>query len=161
MKLNNEDLLQYQSFINGQWCGAEHGKLFTVKNPATGDAIAEVADLDAGDVTKAIIAANAAWAEWRAQTGKERSVVLRRWFDLIIDAQEDLAMIMTTEQGKPVNEARGEVLYGASFVEWFAEEAKRLYGDIIPAHGRDKRLLVVKQSIGVAAAITPWNSLSQ
>ncbi len=157
MELNNVDLLQSQSFINGQWCGAENGKLFLVKNPATGDTIAEVADLDAEDVTKAISAANDAWAGWRARTGKERSAVLRCWFDLIIEAQDDLAKIMTTEQGKPVNEARGEVLYGASFVEWFAEEAKRLYGDIIPAHGRDKRLLVVKQSIGVAAAITPWN----
>jgi succinate-semialdehyde dehydrogenase/glutarate-semialdehyde dehydrogenase len=157
MELNNVDLLQSQSFINGQWCGADNNKLFIVKDPATGDTIAEVADLDAEDVTKAISAANDAWAGWRARTGKERSAVLRRWFDLIIEAQDDLATIMTTEQGKPVNEARGEVLYGASFVEWFAEEAKRLYGDIIPAHGRDKRLLVVKQSIGVAAAITPWN----
>lgn len=157
MQLNNADLLQHQSFINGHWCDAQRGRQFTVYNPASGEAIAAVADLDAEDVAEAIGMANNAWADWRARTGKERSAVLRRWFDLIIAAQDDLATLMTTEQGKPLSEARGEVVYGASFVEWFAEEAKRLYGDIIPGHGRDKRLLVVKQSIGVAAAITPWN----
>ncbi|MGY8869761.1 MAG: NAD-dependent succinate-semialdehyde dehydrogenase [Pseudomonadales bacterium] len=157
MQLMNSELLQQRSFINGQWCAADSGKLFTVKNPATEEVIVEVADLGAKDVNNAITAAERAWEGWRGYTGKERSAVLRRWFDLIIEAQEDLAIIMTTEQGKPLGEARGEVLYGASFVEWFAEEAKRLYGDIIPAHGRDKRLLVVKQPIGIAAAITPWN----
>ena len=157
MQLNNPALLQHQSFIDGQWCDASNGEVFAVKNPATGDVIAEVADLGADETTRAIAAAEAARADWSAYTGKERSALLRRWFDLIIEAQDDLAVLMTSEQGKPVNEARGEVLYGASFVEWFAEEAKRVYGDIIPPHGRDKRLLVLKQPIGVAAAITPWN----
>ncbi|WP_067862806.1 NAD-dependent succinate-semialdehyde dehydrogenase [Neptuniibacter marinus] len=157
MQLNNSTLLQQQSFIDGQWCDASNGDVFVVKNPATGDVLAEVADLGADDTRRAITAAEAARSDWSAYTGKERSALLRRWFDLIIEAQDDLAVLMTSEQGKPVNEARGEVLYGASFVEWFAEEAKRVYGDIIPPHGRDKRLLVLKQPIGVAAAITPWN----
>lgn len=157
MQLNNPALLQHQAFIDGQWCDASNGEVFAVKNPATGDVIAEVADLGADETSRAIAAAEAARADWSAYTGKERSALLRRWFDLITEAQDDLAVLMTSEQGKPVNEARGEVLYGASFVEWFAEEAKRVYGDIIPPHGRDKRLLVLKQPIGVAAAITPWN----
>ena len=157
MQLTNHDLLQTLAFIDGQWCESNSGQRFTVSNPANGAPLAEVADLGGEEVEQAISAAERAWPNWREQTGKERSAILRRWYELILAAKEDLAMLMTAEQGKPLNEARAEVLYGASFVEWFAEEGKRLYGDIIPAHGRDKRLLVVKQPIGVAAAITPWN----
>ncbi|MEH6627820.1 MAG: NAD-dependent succinate-semialdehyde dehydrogenase [Motiliproteus sp.] len=157
MQLTNTKLLQQQAFIDGHWRDASSGKRFTVSNPANGEILAEVADLDADDVSNAIAAADNAWGNWRAHTGKERSAILKRWYELILAAQEDLAILMTAEQGKPLAEARGEVLYGASFVEWFAEEAKRVYGDVIPSHGRDKRLLVIKQPIGVAAAITPWN----
>lgn len=157
MQLTNNSLLQTQSFINGQWCDANNGDTFKVYNPADGNLLAEVADAGQEEVTHAIHAADTAWSGWRELAAKERATILRRWFELILTAREDLAIIMTTEQGKPLTEARNEVLYGASFIEWFAEEAKRLYGDIIPAHGRDKRLLVVKQPIGVAAAITPWN----
>ncbi|WP_210397527.1 NAD-dependent succinate-semialdehyde dehydrogenase [Motiliproteus sediminis] len=157
MQLSDSSLLQRRAYIDGRWSDAADQRTFFVTNPANGKIIAEVADLSAADVTRAIGAADAAWAGWRALTGKERSAILRRWFELIMAAQEDLAILMTTEQGKPLAEARGEVVYGASFVEWFAEEAKRVYGDVIPAHGADKRLLVLKQPIGVAAAITPWN----
>lgn len=155
--IKNKDLLQTQAFIDGQWCEASSGLRFSVSNPASGAHLAEVSDLGSDDVSQAISAAERAWPNWRAHTGKERGAILRRWFELILEAKEDLAILMTAEQGKPLNEARGEILYGASFVEWFAEEAKRLYGDIIPPHARDKRLLVFKQPIGVAAAITPWN----
>ncbi|MGI1672187.1 MAG: NAD-dependent succinate-semialdehyde dehydrogenase [Neptuniibacter sp.] len=157
MQLNNAELLKTQGYINGQWCDAESGKTFVVSNPATGAPLAEVADLSIADTDKAIYSASLAQLAWREQTAKERASVLRRWYELILEAQEDLALMMTSEQGKPLAEARGEVVYGASFVEWFAEEAKRVYGDVIPAHGKDKRLLVVKQPVGVVAAITPWN----
>lgn len=157
MQLMNSSLLQTQAFINGRWCAAHNGQTFTVHDPANGDLLADVADLGQEQVTQAIHAADSAWSGWRELTAKERAAILRRWFKLILAAKEDLAVIMTTEQGKPLTEARNEVLYGASFIEWFAEEAKRLYGDIIPTHSRDKRLLVIKQPIGVAAAITPWN----
>jgi len=157
MQLTDSNLLQQQAFINGRWCDAADGRRFGVTNPATGELLAEVADLDAEAITQAITAADASWSQWRDLTGKERGAILKRWFDLILEAKEDLAVLMTTEQGKPLSEAYGEVLYGASFIEWFAEEAKRIYGDVIPAHGHDKRLLVLKQPIGVAAAITPWN----
>ncbi len=157
MQLNNAELLKTRSYINGQWCDADSGKTFVVSDPATGAALAEVVDLSAADTDKAIHAASLAQQSWREQTAKERASVLRSWYELILEAQEDLALMMTSEQGKPLAEARGEVVYGASFVEWFAEEAKRVYGDVIPAHGKDKRLLVVKQPVGVVAAITPWN----
>ncbi|MFT6916324.1 MAG: succinate-semialdehyde dehydrogenase/glutarate-semialdehyde dehydrogenase [Motiliproteus sp.] len=157
MQLTNPELLQQHAFIDGYWCEGSSGKRFNVTNPANGEFLTEVADLEAADVTRAIDAAERSWDNWRAHTGKERGAILRRWFELIIAAKEDLAILMTFEQGKPLTESRGEVLYGASFVEWFAEEAKRVYGDIIPGHGRDKRLLVLKQPIGIAAAITPWN----
>lgn len=157
LTLNNPSLMKDRGFINGEWRAAESGKTFAVLNPATGAVIAEVADLNVAETQQAIEAADIAQQSWRALTGKERSVFLRKWYELILAAQEDLAQIMTLEQGKPLAEARGEVAYGASFVEWFAEEAKRVYGDVIPAHGRDKRLIVIKQAIGVAAAITPWN----
>lgn len=155
--VSNSALLRNRAYINGEWVQARSGQRFAVTNPANGEHLAEVPDMGADDVHAAIAAADAAWPAWRAVPVKERAAVLRRWFDLIMAHQEDLARLMTAEQGKPLAEARGEVAYGASFVEWFAEEAKRAYGDVIPGHGRDKRILVMKQPIGVVAAITPWN----
>ncbi|MBY0429599.1 MAG: NAD-dependent succinate-semialdehyde dehydrogenase, partial [Rhodospirillales bacterium] len=133
------------------------GKVFAVTNPADGTELGRVPDMGATEARRAIEAANAAWPAWRARTGKERAAVMRRWFELIMAAQDDLAMLMTAEQGKPLAEARGEVVYGAAFLEWFAEEAKRIYGDVIPTHAHGKRILVLKQPIGVVAAVTPWN----
>ena len=150
-------LLRSDAFVDGHWTAGGAGKRFSVRNPATGETLAEVADLDAGDARAAIEAAAAALPAWSAQTAKARAVILRRWFELIMAAQEDLAQLMTAEQGKPLAETRGEVAYGASFIEWFAEEAKRLYGDVIPTHAAGKRILTLKQPIGVVAAITPWN----
>ncbi len=155
--LADSTLFREQAFIGGAWVGADDGARFKVANPANGAALAEVADLGVAETKRAIAAAEAAWPAWRAKTAKERSAVLRKWFELVMAAQEDLARLMTLEQGKPLVEAKGEVAYGASFVEWFAEEAKRVYGDTIPAHGADKRIVVIKQPIGVVAAITPWN----
>jgi len=155
--LNDSTLLRGQSYIGGDWVGADDGALFAVTNPATGEVIAQVADVGAAETRRAIAAADAAFGPWKAKTGKERAAVLRKWFELIMAAQDDLARLMTLEQGKPLAEAKGEVGYGASFVEWFAEEAKRIYGDTIPSHGADKRIVVIKQPIGVVAAITPWN----
>ena len=157
MNLTDSKLFQQQAYINGQWCMADAGQQFAVTDPATGEHLALVADLGEVETRRAIDAAEQAWGGWRARTGKERGAILRRWFELIMAAQEDLAVLMTAEQGKPLAEARGEVVYGASFVEWFAEEAKRIYGDIIPEHAPGKRLLVLKQPVGVVAAITPWN----
>lgn len=150
-------LLRETAYLNGQWVPAETGACFAVINPATGETLANVPDMNQADACRAIDAATAAWPAWRALTAKERAGLLRRWFDLIMANQEALARLMTAEQGKPLKEARGEVAYGASFVEWFAEEAKRAYGDVIPGHGPDKRIMVIKQPIGVVAAITPWN----
>jgi len=155
--LNDSTLLRGQSYIGGDWVGADDGALFAVTNPATGEVIAKVADVGVAETKRAIAAADAAFGPWKAKTGKERAAVLRKWFELIMAAQDDLARLMTLEQGKPLAEAKGEVGYGASFVEWFAEEAKRIYGDTIPSHGADKRIVVIKQPIGVVAAITPWN----
>jgi len=157
MKLSDEKLLQTQAHINGAWQDANNGQTFDVLNPASMDFLASVADCGADETSLAIEAAQAALGPWRAKTAKERATILRNWFNLILEHQEDLAMIMTLEQGKPLGEARGEVLYGASFVEWFAEEGKRVYGDVIPSHGVDKRVVVIKQPIGVVGAITPWN----
>lgn len=157
MELNNKQLLQSQGFINGQWTSADNGATFPVTNPADGSEIAQVADMGALETKNAIKTANKAWPTWRALTGKQRSAILRRWFDLIMQNQEDLALLISHEQGKPMAESRGEVAYGASFIEWFAEEAKRIYGDTIPGHAPDKRIVVLKQPIGVVAAITPWN----
>lgn len=157
LKLNHPDLFREQAYINGQWVAAAKGHTFPVFNPSTGDKVAAVPDLGAEDTAVAIDAADSALRPWQALTAKQRAGHLRQWFDLILAHQDDLARIMTTEQGKPLAEARGEVAYGASFVEWFAEEAKRIYGDVIPAHGADKRLVTIKQPIGVVAAITPWN----
>jgi succinate-semialdehyde dehydrogenase / glutarate-semialdehyde dehydrogenase len=157
MQLKDMSLLKCQGFIDGQWVGADSGAVFAVTDPANGAKIVEVADMGAAETRRAIDAAARALPAWRAKTAKERGAVLRRWFDLVIAHADDLALLMTTEQGKPLAEARGEVVYGASFLEWFAEEGKRAYGDVIPTVAPDRRLLVIKQPIGVCAAITPWN----
>ncbi len=151
----NPALLKTQAFIDGQWIGA--AQTFAVHNPSTGKEIAQVADCGVAEVKKAIDSAQAALGPWQALPGKERSKILRKWFDLMIQHQADLAAIMTAEQGKPLAEAQGEIVYAASFVEWYAEEAKRVYGDIIPSAKPSQRILVMKQPVGVVAAITPWN----
>ncbi len=155
--LNDSGLFKTQAFIDGRWLSAADGKVFSVTNPVDGSLLAEVADLGADEARQAVAAAQQAWPAWRALTGKQRGALLRRWHDLIVENQEDLARLMTAEQGKPLGEARGEIVYGASFVEWFAEEAKRTYGDVIPAAANDRRYIVIKQPVGVVAAITPWN----
>ena len=157
LTLTDPTLLREQAFVNGAWTDAASGARFAVTNPADGATLAHVPDMDAADTRRAIDAAQAAWPAWRALTAKDRGQVLRRWFDAIMAAQEDLATLMSAEQGKPLAEARGEVAYAASFVEWFAEEARRTYGETIPAHGPDKRIVVLRQPVGVTAAITPWN----
>jgi succinate-semialdehyde dehydrogenase/glutarate-semialdehyde dehydrogenase len=155
MQLRDPRLLRDQAFVDGAWLTA--GTRFPVVDPASGEVLARVAELGGEETRRAIEAANAAWPAWRALTGKQRAAVLRRWFDLILANADDLALLMTREQGKPLAEAKGEVVYAASFVEWFAEEAKRVYGDVVPSPTADKRLVVLRQPIGVCAAITPWN----
>ena len=155
--LSDGALLKTEAYIDGSWRAATAGQRFAVANPADGAKLADVANCGAADAELAIAAAYRAWPGWRRKTAKERAAVLRKWFDLVMAAQEDLAVLMTAEQGKPMTESRGEVAYGASFIEWFAEEAKRVYGDTIPTVANDRRLLVLKEPIGVAAAITPWN----
>ena len=155
--LRDSQLLQQLCFINGTWTGADSGETIDVTNPATGEKLGTVPKMGAAETRRAIEAANAAYPKWRAKTAKERATILRRWCDLILEHQEDLAMLMTAEQGKPLAEARGETIYAASFIEWFAEEGKRIYGDVIPQHQSDKRIVVLKEPIGVCAAITPWN----
>lgn len=157
MQLNYPQLLQHQCFVGGQWISAVNGETLEVHNPATGVLVGTVPSLGREEIREAIAAANTSWKDWRSRTAHERSRILRRWYDLIVAHQDDLAMIMTAEQGKPLIEARGEVLYGASFVEWFAEEAKRVYGDTIPMGQPGKRIVVLKEPVGVSAAITPWN----
>ena len=153
--LNDPTLLKTDALINGQWVAGT--SRFDVNDPATGKKLADVANLGPAQAEAAIAAANTAWGPWKAKTGKERSAVLRKWFDLLMANQEDLGRIMTAEQGKPFAEAKGEVAYGASFVEWYAEEAKRVNGETLPQFDNNRRLLVIKQAIGVCAAITPWN----
>ena len=153
--LNDPTLLKTDALINGHW--VKGASRFDVHDPATGKKLVDVANLAAQDAEAAIDAANAAWPAWRNKTGKERSILLRKWFDLLMANQEDLGRIMTAEQGKPFAEAKGEVAYGASFVEWFAEEAKRVNGETLPQFDNNRRLMVLKQPIGVCAAITPWN----
>ena len=153
--LNDPSLFKTDALINGQWMKGT--SRFDVLDPSNGTKLADVANLDAKDAEQAIAAANAAWPAWRSKTGKERSIILRKWFDLLMANQEDLGRILTTEQGKPFAEAKGEVAYGASFVEWFAEEAKRVNGETLPQFDNNRRLMVIKQPIGVCAAITPWN----
>jgi succinate-semialdehyde dehydrogenase/glutarate-semialdehyde dehydrogenase len=157
MKLNDPSLLQTKAYLAGEWQGADDGSTFDVVNPATGERIASVPRMGAPETRRAIAAANAAWPAWRAKTAKERSQVLRKWYDLMVQHADDLALILTTEQGKPLAEAKGEILYAASFIEWFAEEGKRVYGDTIPTPAGDKRIVVTKEPVGVCAAITPWN----
>ncbi len=155
--LSNPSLVCTQAYVAGKWIDGADGKTFDVTNPARGDVIATVADLDRAQIAQAIDAAYVAQKAWAKRAAKERSNILRKWFDLMMANQEDLAIILTAEQGKPLAEARGEIGYGASFIEWFAEEAKRVYGETIPGHQADKRITVIKQPIGVAAGITPWN----
>ncbi len=155
--LKDPSLLVSKAYVAGQWIDADDGATFPVTNPARGDVIARVADLGRAEVARAIDAANVAMKEWAARTGKERAQVLRKWFDLMMANQDDLATILTAEMGKPLAEAKGEIAYGASFIEWFGEEAKRIYGETIPGHQRDKRITVIKQPIGVVGSITPWN----
>ena len=157
VQLNDMTLVKRQGFIDGQWVDADSGAVFAVTDPASGQTLVEVAHMGVAETQRAIDAAARALPAWRSRTAKDRAAILRRWFDLIIAHTEDLAQLMTAEQGKPLAEARGEVAYGASFIEWFAEEGKRAYGDIIPTTGADRRLMVLKQPIGVCAAITPWN----
>ena len=157
MNLKDSGLLREQAYIDGAWVGADNGESFAVTNPADGSVLARVAALGGAETRRAVEAAAAALPAWRAKTAKERANLLKRWFELIMAAQDDLAQLMTAEQGKPLAEAKGEVAYGASFIEWFAEEAKRLYGDVIPQHLPGRRLVVTKEPIGVVAAITPWN----
>ncbi|MEQ6291569.1 NAD-dependent succinate-semialdehyde dehydrogenase [Vogesella sp. GCM10023246] len=155
--LNDPGLLQTRAYINGEWVDGEAAANFAVSNPASGDSIAQVASCSAADTRRAIEAAEAALPAWRALPAKCRAQILRRWFELLLQHQEDLAQILSLEQGKPLPESRGEIAYGASFIEWFAEEAKRAYGDVIPSPFGDRRLVTIKQPIGVVAAITPWN----
>ena len=157
MQLKEPRLLREQALIDGQWCDAADGRRFAVDDPATGATIGHVPDMGVTETERAIAAAARAQRAWAAQSAKARAAVLRRWFDLIVAHADDLAHIMVREQGKPLAEAKAEVLYGASFVEWFAEEGKRAYGDVIPTLGADRRFVVIKQPIGVCAAITPWN----
>jgi len=157
IKLKDMSLFRQQCYIDGQWADADDKKTIAVHNPATGQQIGTVPSMGTAETRRAIEAANAAMPAWRAKTAKERSIILRKWFNLMMENQEDLAILMTVEQGKPLSESRVEIAYGASFIEWFAEEAKRIYGDTIPTHQADKRIVVIKQPIGVCAAVTPWN----
>jgi len=157
MQISDKALLRTQAYINGEWVDGDDGSTFSVTNPATGDSIADVASCGTAETRRAIEAAEVAMVEWRKRGAKDRAAILRKWFNLMMDAQEDLARILTAEQGKPLAEARAEVAYGANYIEWFAEEAKRIYGDTIPAPSDDKRIVVIKQPVGVVACITPWN----
>jgi len=157
VKIKDKALFRQQNYINGKWVDAADGAKVAVVNPSTGKKIGSVPSISAKECAAAVDAANAALPAWRATDAKTRANILRKWFDLCMAAQDDLGMILTTEQGKPLAEGKGEIAYGASFLEWFAEEAKRAYGDIIPATSADKRIMVLKQPVGVVAAITPWN----
>ncbi len=157
MQLNDPDLFRQQAYVDGQWIDANNGNTFDVTNPATNEIIGTVPDLGTQETQRAIDAANQAWPAWRAKTAVERSAILEKWFELIMQNQQDLATIMTTEQGKAIAESSGEVAYGASFIKWFAEECKRVYGDTIPTKNNDQRIVITKEPVGVCAAITPWN----
>jgi len=157
LKLKDASLFRQQCYIGGEWANADSGKTINVTDPATGEVLGTVPNMGAAETRRAIEAANAAWPAWRAKTGKERAAILRKWYELMMANQDDLGMLLTAEQGKPLAEAKGEIAYGASFIEWFAEEAKRVYGDTIPGHQPDKRIVVLKEPVGVCAAITPWN----
>ena len=155
--LKDLQLFRQQCYIDGKWSDADSGKTVSVSNPASGEILGTIPNMGTDETRRAIDAANAAFPAWRAKTAKERSTILRKWFELMMLHQEDLAKLMTAEQGKPLSESRGEIAYAASFIEWFAEEGKRIYGDTIPQHQADKRIVVLKEPIGVCAAITPWN----
>jgi succinate-semialdehyde dehydrogenase/glutarate-semialdehyde dehydrogenase len=157
LSLKDPNLFREQCYVDGAWIGAESGKSLTVTNPATGEVIGSVPNMGAAETRRAVAAAEKSWPAWREKTAKERAAILRKWFELMMANQDDLGLLLTSEQGKPLAEAKGEIAYGASFIEWFAEEGKRVYGDVIPAQQSDKRILVLKQPIGVAALITPWN----
>ncbi|MBX9349909.1 NADP-dependent succinate-semialdehyde dehydrogenase [Chromobacterium vaccinii] len=157
LNLQDPKLLRQQCYLNGQWLDADSGQSISVQNPATGETVGQVPKMGAAEAERAVAAAARAFPTWKAKSAKERAAILRRWFDLIIAHQQDLAVILTSEQGKPLAEAKGEIAYGASYIEWYAEEAKRVYGDIVPGPAGDRRVLVTKEPIGVTAAITPWN----
>ncbi len=157
MNLSDSNLFRQQCYVDGQWADADRGETIDVTNPANGDVIGTIPKMGAAETRRAIEAAETAQKEWKQRTGKERAAILRTWFELMMEHQEDLAVLMTTEQGKPIAESRGEIAYAAAFIEWFAEEGKRVYGDTIPGHTRDTRIVVLKEPIGVTAAITPWN----
>ncbi|MDH3231647.1 MAG: NADP-dependent succinate-semialdehyde dehydrogenase [Alphaproteobacteria bacterium] len=157
MKLKDQSLFRQQCYIDGAWVDADDGSTIEVNDPATGDVLGTIPKMGANETRRAIEAANAAWPAWRARTAKERANIIRRWFDLMLENQDDLGLLMTSEQGKPLPEAKGEIAYAASFLEWFAEEGRRAYGEIIPPHMADRRVVVIKEPIGVCAAITPWN----
>ncbi len=157
MQLNDTSLFRAQCYIDGAWCDADSGETIDVTNPSDGTVIGTMPKMGADETRRAIEAANAAWPSWRAMTAKERGAILRKWHDLMLANADDLAMIMTVEQGKPLAEAKGEIVYASWFVEWFAEEGKRAYGEVIPTTFADRRIVVIKEPIGVVAAITPWN----
>src|SRR5271165_4914079 len=157
LSLNDSGLFRQQCYTGGLWCYADNEKTFPVHNPATGELLANVPDMGVAETRRAIDAAKQAWPEWRRKTAKDRAILLRKWYELIMAHSDDLAWIMTAEQGKPLSESKGEIAYAASFIEWFAEEGKRIYGDTIPQTGKGRRILVLKEPIGVFAAITPWN----
>ncbi|MBK7050239.1 MAG: NADP-dependent succinate-semialdehyde dehydrogenase [Rhodoferax sp.] len=157
LHLKDPSLFRQQAFVNGQWCDADLGETRVVNNPATGETLGSVPHMGAAETRRAIEAAEQAWPQWRTQTGKERSAILRTWHDLILANADDLALLMTAEQGKPLAESRGEIAYAASFIEWFAEEAKRVNGDTLQSPWSDRRIIVIKEPIGVCAAVTPWN----
>ena len=157
IQLKDQSLFRQQCYIDGTWCDADSGSTIDVVDPAHGGVIGTIPKMGTAETRRAIAAADAALASWRSKVAKERSVILRKWFELMLANQDDLALLMTTEQGKPLAEAKGEIAYAASFIEWFAEEAKRTYGDVIPQHQPDKRLVVIKQAVGVCGLITPWN----
>ncbi|MDY3331006.1 MAG: aldehyde dehydrogenase family protein, partial [Pelistega sp.] len=153
----NPLLLKTQAYIDGKWVDADSKEVIEVTNPATGELIGTIPNMGKAEAERAVLAAEAALTVWQQKSAKERSNILRKWFNLMMQHQEDLAYILTCEQGKPLAEAKGEIAYGASYIEWFAEEAKRIYGDTIPGPAADRRILVLKQAIGVCAAVTPWN----
>ena len=157
MELQDPTLLRTRAYVGGEWIDADSGATFDVTDPATGDVVATVADLGVDETRRAVDLADEAQKAWAARTAKDRGAVLRRWYELFLEHKEDLALIMTCEMGKPIGESRGEVVYAANFIDWFAEEGKRAYGEVIPTHDPTKRLLVLKQPIGVVSAITPWN----
>jgi len=157
MKLSDMSLFRQQCYIDGAWCDADTGETIDVRDPATGETLGTIPKMGKEETRRAIDAANAAMPAWRKKTAKERAAILRKWFDLMMANQDDLAVLMTMEQGKPLAEAKGEIAYAASFIEWFAEEGKRIYGETVPQHMADRRIMVLKEPIGVVGAITPWN----